>query len=196
MNSKRQLTKHKVDHLGFNTDAEKIIGYLDGSFPKSALKAKLVEKVDRIVQAKAWLFEFKFQSKVVEMMINHYQYSEVTAYRDLRLMERVFGPLLRMSKDLKRALADEMIRQDRELAITNKDTKALGASTRNYILLHQLDKEDPELPDLSNFDFHPIIMAVLPEQVGQDPPSEDELLDKVSDWWESQSEEAQIEDDE
>jgi hypothetical protein len=196
MSSKRQLTKHKVDHLGFNTDAEKIIGYLDGSFPKSALKAKLVEKVDRIVQAKAWLFEFKFQSKVIEMMINHYQYSEVTAYRDLRLMERVFGPLLRMSKDLKRALADEMIRQDRELAITNKDTKALGASTRNYILLHQLDKEDPELPDLSNFDFHPIIMAVLPEQVGQDPPSEDELLDKVSDWWESQSEEAQIEDDE
>lgn len=196
MSFKRQLTKHKVDHLGFNTDAEKIIGYLDGSLPKESLNRKLVEKLDRIVQAKAWLLEHKFQTKVVEMLMNHYEYSEVTAYRDLRLMERVFGPLLRMSKDLKRALADEMIRQDRELAIAKKDTKALGASTRNYILLHQLDKEDPELPDLTNFDFHPIILAVLPEQVGQEPPSEDQLLDKVRDWWDSQAEEAQIEDHE
>ena len=128
MSSRRQLTKHKVDHLGFNTEAEKIIGYLDGSLPKSQLNAKMVEKLDRIVQAKAWLFEYKFQTKVVEMMINHFNYSEVTAYRDLRLMERVFGPLLRMNKDLKRALADEMIRQDRELAIAKKDTKALGAN--------------------------------------------------------------------
>ena len=92
MSSKRQLTKHKVDHLGFNTDAEKIIGYLDGSLPKESLNRKLVEKLDRIVQAKAWLLEHKFQTKVVEMLMNHYQYSEVTAYRDLRLMERVFGP--------------------------------------------------------------------------------------------------------
>ena len=185
----KQLRRHKIDHLGFGSTAERLIDYLQG-VSDATLSEKDKEKLERITVAKSLLLEHKFQSKVVKMLKRTYNYSEITAYRDLKLMERIYGPLLHMNRDLKRAIAEEMIQQDRTLAIQLKDAKAMSQSTRNFIQLHQLDKEEVELPDLSYFDFQPIIMAVLPEQVGQNPPTEDELLSRVSDWWESQSEEA------
>lgn len=190
----KQLRRHKIDHLGFNSTAERIIEYLQGQ--SNQLRAKEKEQLERITVAKSLLLEHKFQSKVVKMLRRTYEYSEITAYRDLKLMERVYGPLLHMNRDLKRAIAEEMIQQDRQLAIQLKDAKAMSQSTRNFIQLHQLDKEEVELPDLSYFDFQPIIMAVLPEQVGQNPPEEEELLKRVSAWWEDNSEEAEEIEDE
>lgn len=190
------MRRHSAEALGFKTNAERLIGYLDGSLPADAVKKPDLKKLERISQLKSWLFEYKNQRKVIKMMMNLYNYSEFTAYRDLKLMERVFGPVLKQSKEIKRALADEMINQDRELAIARKDTKSLPAITRNYILLHGLDKEDPEVPDLSDFEFQPIIAAVLPEQVGIDPVPDDELLERVRDWYEENSEEVKDEYDE
>jgi len=190
----KQLRRHKVDHLGFNSTAERIIEYLQGASDK--LKPKEKEQLERITVAKSLLLEHKFQSKVVKMLKHTYDYTEITAYRDLKLMERVYGPLLNMNRDLKRAIAEEMIQQDRQLAIQLKDAKAMSQSTRNFIQLHQLDKEEVELPDLSYFDFQPIIMAVLPEQVGQNPPDEKELLQRVNDWFEDNSEDAEEVEDE
>jgi bisphosphoglycerate-dependent phosphoglycerate mutase len=189
-----KLRRHKVDHLGFTSAAERIIEYLQGDSDR--LTTKEQEKLERITLAKSLLLQHKFASKVVKMLQRTYNYSEITAYRDLKLMERVYGPLLKMNKDLKRAIAEEMIKQDRELAITQKDSKAMAQSTRNFIQLHQLDKEEAELPDLSYFNFQPIIMAVLPEQVGQNPPDDNELLQKVDAWWKGQSEDAEEVEDE
>lgn len=188
MSTRRKLKKHSAAPLGLTTDAESIIAYLQGDLELTQLSPTKQQKMERITQAKAWMFEHKTQSKVVKMMCNHYGYSEITAYRDLRLMSQVFGPIMDMKKEFKRALADEMIRQDRELAIQRKDIKSLTSCTRNYIQLHQLDKEDPELPDLSDFEFHNIILAVLPEQVGQEPVSDEELNRRLSDWFEEHSE--------
>ena len=193
MNKKSAIEKPKVSINGFSTDAEKILGYLEGRYPKSELNRKVLEKLERIIQAKSWLLEHKFQHKVVELMVQFYEYSEITAYRDLKLMSRVFGPVMQVHKDLKRAIADKMIEETWKDAADKKDLKAQNQLIKNYIALHQLDKDDPELPDLSSYEFQPVIIAVLPEQVGQNPPNEEELSDRLSSWFQDQSEEVESE---
>tara|TARA_R110002096_G_scaffold129211_7_gene277923 strand:+ start:4463 stop:5050 length:588 start_codon:yes stop_codon:yes gene_type:complete len=187
------LKESKVSIKDFTTDAEIILAYLEGRYPREKLGSKMIEKLDRITQAKSWLLEHKFQSKVVELMMNTYGYSDATAYRDLKLMSRVFGPIMQVHKDLKRAIADRMIEETWQNAVEAKDRKTQANLIKHYIQLHQLDKEDPELPDVSDFEFHNIIVAVLPEQVGQNPPSEEELSERLSAWWDSQGEEVNAE---
>ena len=187
------LKESKVSIKDFTTDAEIILAYLEGRYPREKLGSKMIEKLDRITQAKSWLLEHKFQSKVVELMMNTYGYSDATAYRDLKLMSRVFGPIMQVHKDLKRAIADRMIEETWQNAVDAKDRKTQANLIKHYIQLHQLDKEDPELPDVSDFEFHNIIVAVLPEQVGQNPPSEEELSERLSAWWDSQGEEVNAE---
>jgi CO dehydrogenase/acetyl-CoA synthase alpha subunit len=189
------VSESKVSIKDFTTDAEIILAYLEGRYPREKLGPKMLEKLDRITQAKSWLMEHKFQYKVVELMMNTYGYSDATAYRDLKLMSRVFGPIMQVHKDLKRAIADRMIADTWTAAVTKKDLKTQSNLIKNYIQLHQLDKEDPELPDVSDFEFHNIIVAVLPEQVGQNPPSEEELSERLSAWWESQAEEVKAEEE-
>lgn len=190
---KRSLRRTALKETnGLNTDAERLMLYLqhdvDDIPEREKLSPHLKQKLERISQAKSWLFEHKSQAKVAKMMANHYQYHEVTAYRDLALMARVFGPVMNMAKEMKRAVAEEMILQDREMAKAKKDVKALNMTTSNYIKLHNLDKQDPEIPDVSDFEIPQLILAVLPEQVGQQPPSDEELLERVSDWFKEQSE--------
>jgi hypothetical protein len=114
------------------------------------------------------------------MMVVQYGYTESTAIRDIRLMNEVFGPLMTVTREMNKIVAEEMIRQDREAALQMKDIKALNMATSNYIKLHQLDKEEGELPDLSHFEFRQNIIAVLPEQVGINPPSKEVLLEELA----------------
>ena len=195
MKNEIAVDQPKVGIKEFTTDAEKILGHLEGHFPKEKLGAKVQEKMERIIQAKSWLLEHKFQQKVITLMVNLYGYSEITAYRDLKLMSRVFGPVMQMHKELKRAIADKMIEDTWVLAEEKKDFKTQNLLIKNYILLHQLDKEEAELPDLSNYEFQPVIIAVLPEQVGQNPPDENELNKRLSSWWEGRSEEVNAEEE-
>lgn len=184
------------DAAGYSTDNEKILAYLEGTIDKNQLGQKTAEKLERITQAKSWLLEHKTTHKVVKMMMEHYDISDATAYRDMKLMSLVFGPLMQVHKDMKRAIADKMIEEVWEQAKNKEDRRTMAMLIKNYITLHQLDREDADLPDLSGFDFQPIIMAVLPEQVGQNPPSEEEIMERVSDWFERNSQEAEIVGDE
>lgn len=181
---------------GYSADNEKILAYLEGVIDKKDLGEKTAEKLERITQAKAWLIEHKTTNKVVKMLMELYGISDATAYRDVKLMSRVFGPLMKVNKDMKRAIADNMIQEVWSAAKEKGDRKAMAMVIKNYITLHQLDKEDADLPDYSDFDFQPIIMAVLPEQVGQNPPSEDEILNRMNEWFEKNSEEAEVVKDE
>gem|GEM_PF-4015664 len=176
-------------------DADRILAHLQGEVGFEKLPVKTREKLDRITQARAWMLEHKFTSKVVDLLVGQYGYSQVTAYRDINLMSRIFGPFMKVHKDLKRAVAERMIEESWKQAIEAKDKKAQAALIKNYIILNQLDQDDPELPDLSNFDFQPIIMAVLPEQVGQNPPDEEEILQRLSQWFDSQAEDVEVEDE-
>ena len=115
-------------------------------------------------------------------MVKTFGYSEISAYRDMRHTNLIFGPVLTATKEMKRAIAEEMIRQDRELAIKKDDIRSLSATTTNYMKLHQLDKDDAEMPDVSAFVFHQNIIAVLPGQVGINPVSEDKLLESIDEW--------------
>lgn len=182
MAKRKALRKHDAKPLGFKTDAEKLIACLQGDVKETALSVKLTEKLERVITCKSLLFEHKFTSKVVEMLISTYKYSQVSAYRDIKLTTLVFGPILKSTKEMKRAIAEEMIRQDREMAIAKKDISGLNSSTANFIKLHQLDKEEVDLPDLGAFEFHQNIIAVLPEQVGVHPVGNEELLQNLEDW--------------
>jgi len=178
--------------MGVKTDAERLIEWLqsdvDDIHPRMELTPTLQQKLERITTAKSLLMQHKFVNKVQRMLMKHYGYTIATAMRDLKLMNQVFGPLMQVTKDMRKVIAEEMIRQDRELAIDKQDTKALNMSTANYIKLHNLDKDDSDMPDMSKFEFHQNIIAVLPEQVGVNPPEEETLLEKVQDWLDSNSE--------
>lgn len=168
------------------TDAERLITYLqsdiDDVAERQALTPAMQAKLDRIITAKTLLLQHKFVPKVQKMLMREYGYTIASAIKDLNLCYQVFGPIMHVTREMRRVIADEMIRQDRELAIELKDVKALNQATANYIKLHQLDKDEAELPDVSHFTFHQNIIAVLPEQVGINPVSEDELLKRVNDW--------------
>lgn len=189
MSSKKYLS---AENLGFQTEAQRLIDYLEGKKVLTHKKAHkedepmlsehLAEKLDRVITTRSLIMEHKIYSRVARVLEKTYNYSQATAYRDIRLTELVFGNLVRASKDMKRAIAEEMIIQSRDLAIAKEDTRSLAAIDKNYIALHGLDKEEGELPDLSSFEFQPIIVAVIPEQVGYKPPKEEDLRQRFSDW--------------
>jgi hypothetical protein len=187
MPGKRRLKKHEVKNLmGVKTDAERLIEWLqsdvDDIHPRMELPPTLQIKLERITTAKSLLLQHKFVHKVQKMLMKHYGYTIASAMRDLNLMTQVFGPLLSVTRDMRKAIAEEMIRQDREMDLEMKDTKALNMTTSNYIKLFGLDKDEADLPDFSKFEFHQNIIAVLPEQVGENPPEEEVLLQRVQDW--------------
>ncbi len=169
-----------ADRIGLNSDADELIRYLDGQ--DSEISQKAEDMLQRVIETRALIMEHKTYSRVVKILRKIHGYSLATAYRDISLTEKVLGNLVRASKDVKRAIAEEMILKSKELAISRNDTRSLAAIDKNYILLHQLDKDDPELPDLSTFEFHPIIVAVIPEQVGVDPPDPQELETRFENW--------------
>lgn len=182
----------KTDTLGYEYEADRLIRYLQGENTmhhkevhkpdEPMIPPKLEEKLQRVITTRALLMEHRTIQKVVNMLISTYNYSMASAYRDVRLTEKVFGNLIQASKDTKRQIAEEMILQSRDLAIENKDTKSLAAIDKNYIQLHNLDKEDSDLPDLSSFEFQPIIVAIEPGQVGLEPPDPGELEEKYQEW--------------
>jgi hypothetical protein len=187
MAKKRRLKRHEVRELvGVKTDAERIIAYMqadvDDIHEREMLSPKMQEKLNRIITAKSLLLQHKFPHKVISMLEKEYGYSLASANRDFKLMNQVFGPLLTMTRDMRKVVAEEMIRQDREMALQRKDLKGMSMSTSNYIRLHGLDKDEAELPDLSKFEFHQNIIAVMPEQVGVNPLPEEQLLEKVAEW--------------
>ncbi len=192
MSSEKKQRNSKLDAMGFRTDGEKLIAYLQGQIDK--INAVDEKKLERVLQARALLFQHHASNKVVPMIMSTFGVSEATAWRDMRLVDLIFGPTEKMSKDLRRAIAQEMILKTRELAEAKKDTRTMAQCEKNFISLHALDKEDPELPDLSNFEFHPIIVAALPEQVGINPSSEEEILKKLSEWYAVQGDDVEFED--
>lgn len=174
------MHKLPADNLGLNADADELIRYLDGQ--KHELSAKAEQMLERVVKARALIMKHKTYHRVAKILQKTEGYSLATAYRDIALVEKVLGNLVRASKDVKRAIAEEMILKSKELAIAAGDTRSLAGIDKNYIQLHQLDKDEAELPDLSSFDFHPIIVAIIPEQVGINPPPEDELEKQFANW--------------
>lgn len=180
------------DGSGYSTDNEKIVAYLQGAIDKKTLGAKTAEKLERITVAKSWLLEYKNTKTVVDMLMNTYGISDATAYRDLKLMSLVFGPLMKINKDMLREIVDQMILETYKEAKEKGDRKTQSMLIKNRISLHGLDREDADIPDMSGFDFHPIIVAVLPEQVGQNPPDEDELNSRFTEWFEKNSDEAEV----
>lgn len=177
---KKRAYKLAANNIGLNADADALIRYLDGQ--DSDLNPKMQEIMDRVVETKALILQHGSYPRVVNLLKKIHGYSEATAYRDIRLVEKVIGNLLRASKDVKRAIAEEMILKTKELAEKTADSRGMAACDKNYITLHALDKEDTELPDLSNFEFHTIVVAVIPEQVGLNPPTDEELASEFDDW--------------
>ena len=181
MSTKRTLVKHSAKTLGFKTDAEMLVGYLQGELTEEDLLPSIKEKLQKVLVCKALLLEHLFIPKVLPILIKLYG-SESTAYRIIRLTEKVIGPLHKAIEDVKRAIAESMIMQDREMAKQLRNPIASSASTNNFMKLYGLDRSDPEMPDTSNFEFHTLIIAVMPSQVGINPPEDEILMKQYKDW--------------
>lgn len=182
---------NELKSIGIRTDADKLIAHLSGEVDVK-LSDKETELLERVISMKSLLLTHKRSEKAIAMFMESQDVSRATAYRVMRLLNQVFGNLLNVSRDVKRAIAEMMIQEDRELAKAEKDSAAMTRSTANYIKLHALDKEDSDLPDMSKFEQHTLLVAVLPEQVGVNPPSDEEILNRLSDFWNNQAEEAQL----
>lgn len=184
----------ELKSLGIRTDADKLLAHLSGEV-QVELSPKETQLLDRVITMKSLLLEHKRSEKAISVFMESEVVSRATAYRVMRLVNQVFGNLMNVSRDVKRAIAEMMIQEDRELAKEESDPGAMTRSTANYIKLHGLDKEDSDLPDLSKFEQHTLLVAILPEQVGVNPPSDEELLNKLSAYWDREAEEAQVEDE-
>ena len=184
--------KRPTKVIGFNTDADVLIGYLDGTIEEDKLSHKDKEKLERVLACKSLLIVHGSTVKAVEIMVGE-GLSKATAYRTLTLTQQVFGNLISVRKELRRAIAEEMIRADRELALKQEDAAAMAASTRNYIKLFNLDKDDPEIPDLSDIEPAPNLIAFIPEQVGINPPSDEELKKKLRSFWADRAQDVEFE---
>lgn len=174
-----------TDILGHQTEVERIIFWLqhdpnefhEDQRERLGLSPMLEEKLKRLIALQALVIEHKSPSKAIRMHTKIQDVSRATAYRDLARVNAVFGNLNKITKDLRRAIAEDMILDDRARAIAKKDTRTLPSITKNYITLYGLDKEDAEIPDTSNFEWRLNIIAVLPEQVGVDPVSDEKILE-------------------
>lgn len=173
---------------GFQTDADRLLSYLTGEIEENSLLPSELKKLEEVITMKSLLLEHKRVSKAIEIWKADTCKSDSSAYRCLNLCNAIFGKILAVSRDLKRAIAEEMINYDREIATAEKDAIALTRSTANFIKLHGLDREDGDLPDLKHFDAHTILVAILPEQVGINPPPDEELLSRIKGFYSKNAE--------
>lgn len=189
---KQAPARIRLDDFGFKTDAERIITYLQGPADDSLINQHDKVKIDRCMTCRSLLVEHRVPAKVVRMLMHTFDISEPTAWRVMRLTDLIFGRLSNISKDMRRAIADEQIRKTKEAAKEAGDLKTMATCDANYIKLHNLDKEEGELPDTSHFDFHPIIVASMPEQVGIDPLPDEELLKRYETWYDAKGKEVKV----
>ncbi len=162
---------------GFKTEKEILLEYFSGHDVQLSKSEK--EKAEIILITKSLLLEHRRNNKVVDILKTEYNVHFTTAYKYIRLTENIFGSPNRAAKEFKRLIAEEMLAETRAVCLKKKDAKGLNANDANYIKLHGLDKEDPEMPDFGALEFHQIIVAHLPEQVSENPMSADELLEKA-----------------
>lgn len=189
----QKAAKSALKQYDMYTDADKIVGFLTGTVDDSEIKEQDLRKIDQVTTARSLMFQYKRPSIVVPMLEKTFSIKKARAYQILKLAELIYGKIDKVSNDLRRQFAEDMIEETKKKAKDLDDAKSMAACDANYIKLHSLDKPDTDLPDLSNFDKHHIIVAVLPEQVGENPPPEEELLKKVSDWISDQAEDVDFE---
>lgn len=118
------------------------------------LTEKEVELRDRWQQCWLLLCNGRTPEKVVRFMIKIYDISRSQAYMDIRQATKMFGEVIKTSKDSKRAIYEGYANKIYHLAL-RKDPPDLDQANKalaNMIKLSGLDENDPDLPDFSKLE--------------------------------------------
>ena len=169
---------NNISVRGFKSETEKLLDHFMGV--KVDLLKRERDKADIILEVKGLLITHRIASKVVDIIVATHNVHQNTAYKYIRQTEQIFGKFNKAVKEFKRIIAEEMLLETRRICIAKKDTKGLNSNDANYIKLFGLDKEDPDIPNYEEIQFHQNIIAFIPEQMSENPPDEDELMLKAN----------------
>lgn len=119
--------------------------YLNGT----DLTTKHEEIRQRWVAAFAMLCNFHSIQQAVPLLSNQFDISDATVYRDISNAVKLFGDVLKSSKDGYRWIVYEYCVKTFQLAAKHGDHKAMNMANSNMIKVLGLDRDDPDTPDFS-----------------------------------------------
>lgn len=135
MSSKKQLAINAIrDHYENGTE----------------LSPKHQEMKKRWSAAFALLCNFHSITQAVPVLQREFNgISEATAYRDVSSAIKLYGDVLKSSKDGLRHILYECAMKVYQLAAKHDDYKAMNSAVANMIKLHGLDRDEPDTPDFA-----------------------------------------------
>ena len=100
-----------------------------------------------------WLDKPEMTDKQIrEYMEDTFGIEKSQAYRDINALKVLLGNVRNATKEWQRYTIIEMLKKAFALAEINKDAKAMAMAADKIGKYTNLDKEDPDLPDWSEFD--------------------------------------------
>lgn len=167
----RAIYQAKEDIKGLST-ADAIIHYyrVDVDFPLPDAVARRHKRAKFIYNK---MIEGEKSREIIVSAMKHFEMSERQMYLDMKLAREVFGSVEKMEKNIQRAMVDNKAKEILKKAINEDNLKEANSAIKNLIKLHNLDKENPELPDFSKLD--PSLYTIILDQQGM------EITDKMTD---------------
>lgn len=130
--------------------------YLNGT----ELATKHEEIRIRWVAAFAMLCNFHSIQQAVPLLASKFDISDATVYRDISSAVKLFGDVLKASKDGYRWIVYEYCVKTFQLAAKHGDHKAMNMANSNMIKVLGLDRDDPDTPDFTKLEPSMIVTVL------------------------------------
>lgn len=102
-------------------------------------------------------------AQAASVLVKEYDVSRRQAENDVRDALTLYGDVSRADKEGHRMAAAELCQKLIRRALDNDDLKALDAAIGRLIKIHGLDRDDPEMPDVTKMKRH-LINVVIDER--------------------------------
>ena len=117
----------------------------------------------------------------VDVIIQRYGISKVTAYADLKVVKVVLPKLAEATRDYHRWRYNEMILDTYQMAKKRKDTKTMEKAATSYAKYNRIDVEDEQSVPYHMIVVQPFFPTTDPRVVGINPvPNIDERIRKLT----------------
>lgn len=156
---------------------------------KPSLEPQLADALERWIRADKWLRKHFIVSKVWEMMVSQYNYTDPDAWRDVYDAQCFFGDMRQQNRTYWAGLVLEKLGQSMTYAIADRkwgDMAKIAKEIREYIeLTEEIDQIDPRdllkpvprriafQPEILNVTHDPKarekVLALVREITGDDP---------------------------
>lgn len=162
------------------TEIDLIIAHIKSPAEMPLKDKRLAERLKRIKKADDLLYQWKVTKTVVDMMVTIFKehdpkYSLATAYRDVADAKLIFS--FDVNKKYERLMLAEWIKKTMLKAITgNKpDYRAYSSMAATLAKVLGLDREEIDIPDLSQLQPPDIEFGFFPDEMSANLPAPEEL---------------------